>query len=247
MRINAVSTGLALEDLTTVLQAPNLDALVIPKVNKASDLHFVTDVLRHKLPERHADGSPNPLKIIALIESAEAIVNLNEICKASPYLSGLIFAAEDFALDLSLTRTPSLTEFLYARSAIATAARAHDLPSTIDLVCTSFRGPGGLKTLEEECLQGKGLGFNGKQCIHPTQVAVAQKAFAPGENEVEWAVRVVIGDEKADAGGRGAWTLEGKMVDVPVVGKAKATVKRAELCGIDVDAIREKWKDQEPE
>ena len=206
----------------------------------------MTDVLRHKLPERHG-GAGEPLKIIALIESAEAVVNLNEICCASPYLSGLIFAAEDFALDLSLTRTPSLTEFLYARSAIATAARAHDLSSTIDLVCTSFRGPEGLKILEEECLQGKGLGFNGKQCIHPTQVEVAQRAFAPGEKEVEWAVRVMIGDEKADAEGRGAWTLEGKMIDVPVVGKAKATVKRAGLCGIDVDAIREKWKHQEPE
>lgn len=181
------------------------------------------------------------------MESAEAITNLNEICRASPYLSGLIFAAEDFALDLSLTRTPSLTEFLYARSAIATAARAHDLPSTIDLVCTSFRGEEGQRVLQEECLQGKGLGFNGKQCIHPSQVEIAQKTFAPGEKEVEWAVRVVIGDEKADVGGRGAWTLDGKMIDVPVVGKAKATVKRAALCGIDVDAIREKWKDQQPE
>ena len=247
VRINAVSSGLALSDLTTVLRAPHLDALVIPKVNRASDLHFVTDVLRHELPERHNGEKSEPIKIIALIESAEAIMNLNEICSASPYLSGLIFAAEDFALDLSLTRTPSLTEFLYARSAIATAARAHHLPSTIDLVCTSFRGEEGRRTLEEECLQGKGLGFNGKQCIHPTQVDVAQKAFSPGEKEVEWAVKVVIGDGKADAGGRGAWTLEGKMIDVPVVGKAKATVKKAEMCGIDVDAIREKWKDQEPE
>jgi citrate lyase subunit beta-like protein len=247
VRINAVSSGLALADLTAVLQAPNLDALVVPKVNRASDLHFVTDVLRHTLPARHSAASPNPLKIIALVESAESVMNLGEICKSSPYLSGLIFAAEDFALDLSLTRTPSLAEFLYARSAIATAARAHELPSTIDLVCTSFRGPEGLRVLEEECLQGKGLGFNGKQCIHPSQVEVAQRAFAPGEKEVEWAIRVVIGDEKADAGGRGAWTLDGKMIDAPVVGKAKAIVKRAELCGIDVDAVREKWKHQEPE
>jgi citrate lyase subunit beta-like protein len=247
VRINAVSSGLALADLTAVLQAPNLDALVVPKVNRASDLHFVTDVLRHTLPARHSAASPNPLKIIALVESAESVMNLGEICKSSSYLSGLIFAAEDFALDLSLTRTPSLAEFLYARSAIATAARAHDLPSTIDLVCTSFRGPEGLRVLEEECLQGKGLGFNGKQCIHPSQVEVAQRAFAPGEKEVEWAIRVVIGDEKADAGGRGAWTLDGKMIDAPVVGKAKAIVKRAELCGIDVDAVREKWKHQEPE
>lgn len=252
VRINAVSSGLALEDLTMVLPARHLDAIVVPKVNRAADLHFVTDVVRHALPDRHGhgdveEGEGNPLRIIALIESAEAVMNLREICEASPYLSGLIFAAEDFALDLSLTRTPSLTEFLYARSAIVTAARAYNLPSTIDLVCTSFRGQEGLRVLDEECLQGKGMGFNGKQCIHPSQVEVCQNAFVPAEKEVEWATRVVVGDEKADAMGRGAWTLDGKMIDAPVVGKAKATVKKAELCGIDVEIIREKWKDQEPE
>lgn len=248
VRINAVSSGLALPDLTSILQAKHLDALVIPKVNKASDLHFITDVLRHQLPSRHsgAEGQ-EPVKIIALIESAEAIMNLGEICKASPYLSGLIFAAEDFALDLSLTRTPALTEFLYARSAIVTAARAHNLPSTIDLVCTSFRGSSGLHTLEEESEQGRGLGFNGKQCIHPSQVEVVQKAFAPSEEEVEWAVRVVVADEKADREGRGAWTLDGKMIDVPVVGKARNLVKRAERCGVDVQELKVKWKGQEPE
>ncbi|KAL3423906.1 citrate lyase beta [Phlyctema vagabunda] len=253
VRINSVASGLALADLTTVLEAPHLDALVVPKVNRASDLHFITDIVQHLLPKRHLStgGSDTkaktPLKILALIESAEAVVNLNEICKASPYLSGLVFAAEDFALDLSLTRTPSLNEFLYARSAISTAARAHNLASTIDLVCTSYRGDSGLKTLEEECIGGRGLGFNGKQCIHPSQVDVVHRSFAPDEKEVEWATRVVIGDEKADIKGRGAWTLDGKMIDAPVVGKAKNTVKRAELCGIDVNSLREKWKDQEPE
>ncbi|CZT47452.1 probable citrate lyase subunit beta (Citrate (pro-3S)-lyase subunit beta) [Rhynchosporium secalis] len=248
VRINAVATGLALDDLTTILRAKHLDAIVLPKVNKASDLHFVTDVLRHQLPERqNGKAGTIPVKIIALIESAEAIMNLGEICKASPYLSGLVFAAEDFALDLSLTRTPSLTEFLYARSAIVTAARAFSLPSTIDLVCTSFRGPSGSKTLEEECVQGRGLGFNGKQCIHPSQVEAVQRAFAPGKREVEWAVRVVVADEKADRSGRGAWTLDGKMIDVPVVGKARSVVRRAERCGFDVGELKEKWKGQEPE
>jgi len=104
-----------------------------------------------------------------------------------------------------------------------------------------------LKTLEEECIGGKNLGFNGKQLIHPTQVEVAQKTFQPSDQEVEWAVRVVIADEKADKQGRGAWTLDGKMIDVPVVGKAKALVKKAELCGINVDEVRSKWTDQEPE
>jgi citrate lyase subunit beta-like protein len=233
-----------------VLQAPNLDALVIPKVNSASDLTFITDVLRHQLPSRHPSSptpDSNPVKILALIESAESITNLSSICRASPYLSGLIFAAEDFALDLSLTRTPSLTEFLYARSSIATAARAANLPSTIDLVCTSFRGEEGVRVLEEECEGGRGLGFNGKQCIHPSQVEVVQRAFAPGEKEVEWAIRVVIADKQAEEKGRGAWTLEGKMIDAPVVGKARAVVKKAEMCGIDVDSLEEKWKGQEPE
>ncbi|KAF2400522.1 citrate lyase-like protein subunit beta [Trichodelitschia bisporula] len=253
VRINSVDSGLALADLTEVLQAPNLDAIVVPKVNSASDLHFVTDVIRGALPERHpytpssSHQQHQPLRIIALIESARALSNLSEICKASPYLSGLVFAAEDFALDLSLTRTPSLTEFLFARSAIATAARAHDLPSTIDLVCTAYKGEEGRKRLEEECISGKGLGFNGKQCIHPTQVEACQQLYSPSKEEAEWAVRVVIADKKADQQGRGAWTLDGKMIDVPVVGKAKAIVAKAELCGFDVDELRQKWALQEPE
>lgn len=249
VRINSVDTGLALHDLTEVLQGKHLDAIMLPKCETAADLHFVTDVIRHLSPERHpASGtSGKEIKIIALIESAKAIQNLGQISKASPYLSGLVFAAEDFSNDMSLTRTPSLIEFLYARSAIATAARAANLPSTIDLVCTSYKGDAGLKTLEEECLNGKGMGFNGKQCIHPSQIAVCHKAFSPGEKEVEWAARVVIADEKASRAGRGAWTLEGKMIDAPVVKKAQAVLKHAELCEIDVNAVREKWKGQEPE
>lgn len=256
VRINSVDTGLALEDLTEVLQGKHLDAIMLPKCDSAADLHFITDVIRHLSPLRHPNSPSSlsskterqePLKIIALIESAKAIQNLGEICKASPYLSGLVFAAEDFSNDMSLTRTPSLTEFLYARSAIATAARASGLPSTIDLVCTSYKGEAGLKTLEEECLNGKGMGFNGKQCIHPSQISVCHKAFSPSEKEVEWAARIVIAEEKASQAGRGAWTLDGRMIDVPVVKKAKAMLKHGELCEMDVGAIREKWKAQEPE
>ncbi|KAJ3470647.1 hypothetical protein MRS44_000746 [Fusarium solani] len=223
IRINAVSTPFALSDLTALAPLRHVDAVVVPKVNSAADLTFVTDVLRHVAPERHAPDAENPIKILALIESARSVMNLSEICKASPYLSGFIFAAEDFALDLSITRTPSLTEFLYARE-------------------NKVSG-----TLEEECAGGKAMGFNGKQCIHPTQVEVAQRMFAPDQQEVEWAVRVSIADAKASTSGRGAWTLDGKMIDVPVVGKANAVIAKAERCGIDVEGLRTKWKDQEPE
>ncbi|KAH7123773.1 Pyruvate/Phosphoenolpyruvate kinase-like domain-containing protein [Dendryphion nanum] len=250
VRINSVSSGLALDDLTEILKGEHLDAIMLPKCESAADLHFVTDVIRHVVPERdgtEGEGKKKPLSIIALIESAKAIQNLPEICRASPFLSGLVFAAEDFALDMSLTRTPSLREFLYARSAIATAARAAELPSTVDLVCTAYTGEQGLKTLEEECLDGKGLGFNGKQCIHPSQIEVAHRAFSPGEKEVEWAVRVVVADAKAERAGRGAWTLDGKMIDKPVVGKCHAILARAKACEVDVEGVREKWEGQEPE
>ena len=245
--INSVGSGFALDDLTEILKGKHLDCLVVPKVDSPSDLHFVTDVLRQKLPERHAEGSSNPVKIVALVESARSVMDLASICKASPYLSGLTFAAEDFALDLSLTRTPSLHEFMYARSAIVTAARAHNLPSAMDLVSTTFRGEEGKKQLQEECENGKRFGFNGKQCIHPDQVQTVQHVYSPSEQEAQWAVRVVICDRKADQQGRGAWTLDGKMIDVPVVGKAKAIVAKADLCGMDVKALQEKHKDEEPQ
>ncbi|KAI1259631.1 Pyruvate/Phosphoenolpyruvate kinase-like domain-containing protein [Xylariaceae sp. FL1019] len=247
VRINAVSTPYALDDLTSLAVLPQVDAIVIPKVNSASDLTFVTDALRHLAPDRHSPSTTNPVKLIALIESARAVTDLQSICAASSYLSGLIFAAEDFALDMSLTRTPSLSEFLYARSAIATAARAASLPSTIDLVCTSYKGDEGLARLEEECQGGRAMGFNGKQCIHPSQVETVHRLFAPSEEEVEWAVRVVIADEKAANAGRGAWTLDGAMIDAPVVGKAKTIVSKAENCDMNVGKLQQKWKDQEPE
>ena len=225
--------------------------MVIPKVDSPSDLEFVTDMLRYKLPSRHSDstipsaGTP-PIQLLALIESAKGLSNLSSICTASPYLSGLVFAAEDFALDLSIERTPSLAEFAYARSTIVTACRAHNLPSVIDLVCTHFRGDEGQRTLREECLGGRRHGFNGKQCIHPSQVDTVQALFTPSSRDIEWAVRIVTADAKAIQRGRGAWTMDGKMIDAPVVGKAWAIVKKAEACGINIQVIKDQWLEQEP-
>ncbi|PHH68558.1 hypothetical protein CDD82_475 [Ophiocordyceps australis] len=240
VRINSVSTPYALDDLTALAPSPLVDAIVVPKVDSAADLHFVSDVLRHVSPHRS-------ISILALIESARAIMNLSAICTASPLLSGLIFAAEDFAHDLSITRSPSLTEFLFARSAMVTAARAARLPSAIDLVCTSYKGDLAQTTLRDECTQGSSMGFNGKQCIHPSQVATVQSMFAPPLHVVQWAVRILIAHQKAAASGRGAWTLDGSMVDAPVVAKAQALVAKAQQCALDVAGLRDKWKDEEPE
>lgn len=166
---------------------------------------------------------------------------------ARPILAGLIFAAEDFALDMGLTRSPQLTEMLYARSAVVTAAKAAGLESALDLVCTSYSAEsGGNETLQAECENGQAMGFTGKQCIHPSQLEQVNKAFTPSDEAIEWAVRVLYGNEKAEEAGLGAWDLDGKMIDAPVVEKARSIVKLAERCGVDLQKWVEKHKDQRP-
>lgn len=219
------------------MKAPHIDTVLLPKVTTPNDITTISDIL--SLHPHHANT-----KILALIESAKGILNLREICTASPRLDGLIFAAEDYSLDVGLERSPSLTEMLYARQSIVTAAVAYNLSSAIDLVCTEYQDPA---PLERECRDGAAMGFTGKQLIHPNQIEVAQRMFAPSEERVGWAVRVVVANEKAVKEGRGAWTLEGKMVDAPVVGAAEKVVQKAELAGVDVGALRERYQDVVPE
>ena len=91
------------------------------------------------------------------------------------------------------------------------------------------------------------MGFNGKQCIHPGQVGTVSKVFSPEMEEVKWAVRVGIAQRVAEEMGKGAWALDGKMIDAPVEGKARAIVAKAELCGFDVESLTQEFKDVKPE
>ncbi|KAK3903465.1 Pyruvate/Phosphoenolpyruvate kinase-like domain-containing protein [Staphylotrichum tortipilum] len=233
VRINAFSTGLAVDDLRAVAALPAVDAIVVPKVNRPADLALVEEVILDVAPTR-----TKPLKLLALIESARGIMDLREICGATPNLAGLIFAAEDFAADLGLRRTRDLEEMLYARSAVVTAAHAFRLESAIDLVCTSLSDEASTIVLRAETTRGKDLGFTGKQCIHPMQVRPVQAIFSPSKWEVGHAFRVVLGNEMASASGHGAWKLDGKMIDAPVVLKARRVLDRAKHCGMPVEDIR---------
>ena len=165
VRINAVTTKHAVEDIQAVARFPTLDTIVVPKVNSAADLLLVEEVIRQAAPERSAEDviGQRPIKLLALIESARAIMDLREICGATPRLRGLIFAAEDFALDAGLQRTAGLGEMAYARSAIVTAARAFKLESVIDAVCTQLGGADPEKRMIAECNLARTFGFNGKR------------------------------------------------------------------------------------
>ncbi|CCG82762.1 Putative uncharacterized protein, partial [Taphrina deformans PYCC 5710] len=205
VRINARSSGLAEDDLTALKDA-QFDTIMLPKVESAEDIRWL------------ASQIPADTRIIALIESAKAVINVREIASSHKQLSGLVFAAEDFAASMNITRSASLTEMTYARQAIVTTARAYGL-AAIDLVCTTFKDT---DALVEECKTGAAYGYTGKQAIHPSQVETIQSMFSPSREKVRWAKALV---QKAEQEQRGAFEFEGKMVDAPVLLAAKSIVK----------------------
>ena len=136
-----------------------------------------------------------------------------------------MFASEDFCADTGVTRTDDLSTLLYARSAVVMHAIANRIQA-IDLVCIDFRD---LQKLETECRNGKRMGFTGKQAIHPNQIETIQKMFMPTADEIEKARRIVDGYNDAVARGKGAFEIDGKMIDAPVLKAAQKTLIQAGL------------------
>lgn len=220
VRLNNVNGPLAQQDLTITMEA-RPDGYVVPKVESAEDLlavsHFVDEQESlHGWPIGH-------IRLLAMIETARAIMNLREIAQATPRLDALIFGAEDFAASVGAVRTRENREIFYARSALVTAAGAYDLQA-IDLV---FVGLDDQPGLEAECINGRQLGFVGKTVIHPGQIETTNRIFAPAANEVEAARRLVAAFEQHQQAGAGAFAYEGKMVDMPVIRLAQRLLARA--------------------
>lgn len=225
VRINPFYTGRAERDLEAVLPG-RPEAVVLPKANSA-ELIRETDRLLMAAEER-LGFTPGSIGIVALIESGLAFVNLASVCAASPRLQGLILGAEDLAADTGITRTVEAAELLYARSALVLHAAAFGLQA-IDMVQTNFKNE---ELLRQECLTGARLGFTGKQIIHPAQVAVTQAAFTPSAAEVERAQLIMEKAQIAQAEGMGAYSLDGEMVDLPVVKRAETILARARAAGL---------------
>ena len=142
-------------------------------------------------------------------------------------LEAIIFGAEDYAASIGATRTKEAMEVLYARSAVITACAAHDLQA-IDMVYIDFRDVDGLRL---EAKQAAGLGFSGKQIIHPNQVAPVQEAFTPSPEAIEYAQRVIEAFITSQKEGKGAFALDGKMIDMPLLKNAQKVLDRAKAAG----------------
>lgn len=222
VRINPVGSGFEVDDLETIIPA-NPDGIVIPKVSNADEVRWVSKMIR-KLEK---GKQKNTTKLLAIVETARGIVNLRDICESDARLEALIFGAEDLAGDIGAVRTEEGMEVFYARSKVTTYAGAYGLQA-IDIVHVNFKDISGL---EAECRQGAGMGYVGKQVIHPIQVEAAQNAFTPTDEEIAHARRVVAEFAQHQEEGRGVFSLDGKMVDMPIVRAAERLLDRAKIAG----------------
>ena len=224
IRINSVGSGFEKFDLAAAV-ATNPDAIVVPKVETARQVRVISEYI-----EVYEVSSKMPLRTIRMlvgVETARGILNIREIAEVDKRLEAIIFGAEDYAASIGATRTPEATEVLYARSAVVTACAANDLQA-IDMVYIDFRDIEGLRA---EAREGARLGFSGKQIIHPNQVAPVQEAFTPSEEAIAYAQRVVNAFTASQKEGRGAFALDGKMIDMPLLKNAQKVLERAKAAG----------------
>lgn len=223
-RINGIGTGYESEDLEALVPA-HPDGIVVPKVSDAEELRWVSGRIA-ELETRHGIAV-GMITLIGMIENARGLLNLREIANADPRLQALIFGAEDYAADVGAMRTREGWEVLYARSAVVTACAAFGLQA-IDLLYLDFRDGQGLRA---EAARGAELGYAGMQVIHPNQVPIVQEVFTPTEQAIISAKRIVDAARENLAEGHGAFALDNKMVDMPIIKAAERVLTRARAAG----------------
>jgi len=225
VRINAFITGdLARRDLDAVLASSVLpDGIVIPKVESATDVITVSQ-------ELDALGDvARDVRIVCMIESAKALLNMNAICTASPQrMDAVILGADDYASDVGATRTKSGEEMEFARNYMLLHAAAYGVAS-IDMVQIDFHDQEHLRKESEYSFR---QGFSGKQIIHPKQIEPVQEAYSPTQEAITHAAAVVQAHEEHQHLGHGAFEFEGSMIDAPTVKQFELLLAKARLMGL---------------
>ena len=203
---------------------------MLPKTRDASDVHFLDRLLSQIELRQHL---ARPIGIEAQIETASGFVWLREIAQSSPRLEALIYGPGDYAASLHMPLAnigePDQHDALYPghrwhaiMHAIVAHARANNL-RCMDGPSADFKDQA---SFERACRVALAMGFEGKQCIHPSQLPTANRIFAPAPEEVAWARTVVEAYEQATAAGRGAISVDGKMVDAANIRMAQTILQR---------------------
>jgi len=233
VRINQGERGL--QDLEWVVPH-NVHLVLVPKVESPEQVQAVAD----RIDAIAADGGlRTEVFLMPIIESALGAWRAYEIAAAHPAVVALSIGLEDYTADIGTQRTLDGKESLWARAQVLNGARAAGV-QPIDTVFSDVSDMEGLRASVEEA---RALGYVGKGCIHPRQIAVVHAALAPTAVEIEKAVRIVRAFEDAEARGLGVVALGSKMIDAPVVKRAVATVETA----VQVGKLRADWRGQDTE
>ena len=222
-RINSVGSGWEKDDIEAVLPY-HPDGIVIPKVESFEHVEWGSKII--EAAELKYGWPLNSIRMLIGVETAKGILNLKETA-AHPRLDAIIFGGEDFAASIGATRTHDAIELLYARQAVIVTCAAYDLQA-IDIVTIDYKN---VEALRIESEFGAQLGYSGKQIIHPAQVEPVQTAFTPNEEAIIYAKRIVETFEASQKEGKGAYALDGKMIDMPLLKNAKKVLERAKAAG----------------
>jgi len=222
VRVNPLATEFAYGDLTETVR-PGLDGVVLPKVESASDLR-TADWLMAQMEREH--GMPHGgVDLIPIIETARGVAGLPEILAATPRVKRVAFGAGDFTLDLDLIWTRGEDELNAYRAQVVLHSRAAGIEAPLDTVWVDLRDPEGFAASARKARE---LGFQGKMCIHPDQVAAVNAAFSPTAAQIERARRVLDAFAQAESQGSSSIQLDGQFIDYPIVYAARRVMALAE-------------------
>ena len=232
VRVNGLDTPEFAPDLKAVV-GPHLSGLLVPKVESPIEIVRIHEALISL--EKAAGLQIGALPVIALIETARGVENISQIAASQTEparLYTVAFGAADYSLDLGIELTMGGDELFYARSRLPIACRAHNLAPPID---TPFMiDLKDIPALKADTARARQLGFMGKLCIHPNQIEPVNAIFSPGPDEIAQAEKVIKAYEESEAKGLGAIQVDGKFVDLPVVERARRTLRLASALRPDV-------------
>ena len=225
VRINGLDTPFGIDDIKAMVRAKP-DIIRIPKADSAEDIKEVEALIEQE--EKLVGLEPGTIKLMAAIEGPMGVINAYSIASASKRLVGIALGAEDYVTNMKTKRSPDGIEILFARSQIVTAARAAGIYA-LDTVYSDINNEEGF--IKEVNLI-KQLGFDGKSVISPRQIAPVHRIYTPEQKEIDFAIRVLEAIKEAEEKGSGVISLDGKMVDKPIVDRAERVLMMAKASGI---------------
>ncbi|OIK99243.1 citrate (pro-3S)-lyase subunit beta, partial [Oenococcus oeni] len=220
VRVNGLDTPFFKNDVYAMVKA-GVDVIRLPKTESAEMMRQLESVIEEA--EKKFSIEVGTTHMMAAIESAKGVLNAPEIAAASDRMIGIALSAEDYTTDMKTHRYPDGAELEFARNMVLHAARAAGI-AAFDTVFTNMNDTEGFISETQYIHQ---LGFDGKSLVNPRQIPLVNQVYAPSESEIEKAEDVINAIEEAKAKGSGVISLNGQMVDRPVVLRAQRVMKLA--------------------